>query len=250
MPIKINAAVISNKGLWKTHNEDNFIFDRKILEDVNNEVSLKTRATCNIAVMGVFDGMGGEPGNETAASIAAKTFRDIDNLTFEGIDKNIYFANDKICEYMSEHKTSRMGTTMALLYVNEKNVVTVNIGDSRIYKYESGKLVQLSHDHSTIRADNQKVELTQYLGIYPKEMKIEPYGIIGKTRKCRYLVCSNGLTDMVEDSEIKKIMKGKIGDIPTNLMKKALENGGKDSVTILVVEVSTDKGFFARLFGK
>lgn len=251
MPVKINAAIVSNKGLWRTHNEDNFIFDRKILEDIDNEVSLKTKSTCNIAIMGVFDGMGGQSSGEVASYIAAQNFRDIKDLTLEGIDKTIYLANDNICEYMTRHQLGRMGTTMALLYINETNIVAINIGDSRIYKYESGKLEQVSRDHTAIRAGSTKKELTQYLGIYPHEMKIEPYGIIAKMNKRRYLVCSDGLTDMVDDDEIKKSMKGKnVEEIPAELMGKALRNGGKDNITILVVEISSDNTVFSKLLGK
>ena len=148
--------------------------------------------------------------------------------------------NDKICE---EHEKDKcyMGTPAAILYFYFEKVYICNVGDSRIYQIKNGNIMQLSKDH-VVNIVNEKTKpaLTQNLGIPEEEMKIEPY-----ISKCncnmgdKFLICSDGLTDMVSEEAILQIVNQhkNVKEIVEELLETALENGGKDNTTIIVCEV-------------
>jgi len=249
MAINIKSAIISNKGIVRAYNEDNFVFDRRILTDINEEISIAKTAKCDKCIIAVFDGMGGESSGEIASKIAATTFQKIKNTTLEGVKNAIFSANMEICQYMKINKIKRMGTTVAAVYIDKTSISVVNVGDSKIYKYEKGTLEQVSYDHITTRHNNRR-ELTQHLGIFPNEMQIEPYIFTDKIKdRIRYLICSDGLTDMVSEEDIAVSMSNSIEEIPIILKDKAIENGGRDNITIVVFEIKKEaKKIFEKMF--
>ena len=148
-----------------------------------------------------------------------------------------------------------MGTTFAALYVDKQEAVVVNVGDSRVYRLHQGVLRQLSHDHTLVQSmvklgvitreqaltHRDRHKLTQHIGIDETEMIIEPAISdrilleVGDT----YLLCSDGLTDMVSDKEIQRLLgMGKSSlDTANMLIKAALKAGGNDNITVLVVRL-------------
>ena len=123
--------------------------------------------------------------------------------------------------------------------------------------FGEGQIVQLSEDHVERREgkSTRKAPLTQHLGIDPEEYLIEPYIAFRKYRSGDvYLVCSDGLTDMVPEEEIGRILRtGSLTDAAAALRDRALENGGRDNVTVLLCRIEKKKGalltFLGRLFG-
>ncbi|MBR5515711.1 MAG: serine/threonine-protein phosphatase, partial [Clostridia bacterium] len=227
----------------------------RYLEEVNNGLP---GIYTNILYCGdnptlaVFDGMGGEQKGEVASYIASSVYNGIckDNKEL----KNTVFLvntarkiNNEICRYGSENGIPNVGCTGAFIAFSKKKIYIANIGDSPILRLSSGELKKISVDH-VLMPQKKKSPLTQYLGVPPKEFIIEPHRaeylpLSGD----RYLLCSDGVTDMIEKSEIKRMMSETedIGEAAKVLLETALKNGGKDNTTLILCEIKKVK-----IFGK
>ena len=256
--IKIESTGITHIGLVRGNNEDNF-FINGIYKSNNKGVAegYVDNMQRDTYLYAVLDGMGGENYGEYASMIAAKSLvkyisSDIRRTIYEYIQN----ANKLICDEIIKNKGIRSGTTLALLYLRESKAFAYNIGDSRIYLCRNDDLYLLSEDHTeaqhlinTGRLDEESARhhkskniLTQHLGIFPSEMKIEPFvsDEIKLKRNDMFMVCSDGLTDMVSDDDIREIMVRADLDVPgiaKELSATAQENGGNDNTTIIVVKV-------------
>ena len=134
------------------------------------------------------------------------------------------------------------GTTLAALYITHRRVCVCNVGDSRVYRLRGKELSQLSQDHVDGRPypPGVKPPLMQHLGIDPKELLIRPYITKGRIAEgdC-YLLCSDGLTDMLTELQIADMMI-RIPDVTAcaeALVKAALNHGGRDNVTVIVCRI-------------
>jgi len=250
----IEYSIQCHTGKVREKNQDNIWCDNVYLESENNGLEEGLSAVTAVKpsfALCIFDGMGGEKQGEVAAYIAAKTF----NETYKNreIDAPQAFLtgsclemNSKICEYQKENFIRNMGTTAAILFCGKDGVYACNLGDSRIYNYSSGRFIQLSRDHVHNGYNSKKAPLTQNLGIPESEFVIEPYIIKSEYKdKDRYLLCSDGLTDMVSDNDITEVLdKGlSVQETTETLMTMALENGGVDNITIIICELqSTQPG--------
>lgn len=250
MSIAIKYACISHAGLCRKINQDNFVCMTTHMPSQNNG-SEKMLAdivyTSKNLLFGVFDGMGGEEYGEIAACIAAQKASEISfNRKIEqSFDSYCYSANTDICKYASENNISSMGTTAAMLMFHKKNAYLCNIGDSKIFLLSTSnkKLSQISYDHVALSVRGQKPPLLQNLGIPENELKIKPFHLkLTVKNKDRYLICSDGLTDMVSLDEIEKIIldSKSVGEATENLLNSALENGGKDNITIILCEIKKE----------
>ena len=150
--------------------------------------------------------------------------------------------NQAVLEAKEEMKTFHMGTTMVSLSVLGDNVYLCNLGDSRAYWFHDGELTQLSEDHVFSRPGRpgRKAPLTQHLGIDPEDMVLQPH--IAKRKYVSgewYLLCTDGLTDMLTDSQIAGIMRsnGKTDTCVERLIRAAMEYGGRDNITAMVVRL-------------
>ena len=113
-------------------------------------------------------------------------------------------------------------------------------GDSRAYRLREGEFLQLSKNHVDLREGEKKGPLTQHLGIRPDDYLIEPYIAKGELRHGdQYLLCSDGLTDMLTNVEIDGIMSDTITatECAQRLVDAALEKGGRDNVTAIVCRI-------------
>lgn len=254
MKYTINYAVLCHKGHVRSMNQDNFWCAATFLES-NNEglpetLSGSAEAT-DTPAFAVFDGMGGEQRGEMAAYIAASQFDTLYRAKSKKDPKLFLLEtcsviNDRICLYQQENHIRQMGTTAAILMFGMNDVYICNLGDSRVYLHSGIRLTQISHDHSVTGTDDAKPPLTQNLGIPETEFIIEPYIAKGPYRSGdRYLVCSDGLTDMVSESEMCSTLSthNKASDAANDLMRKALENGGVDNISIILCEVRKQRMF-------
>ena len=151
--------------------------------------------------------------------------------------------NEAVLQAKREQCTDRMGTTMVALYFSGRYVYVCNIGDSRAYRLRDGEFLQISEDHVEHRPErtHRKAPLTQHLGIDPEDMLIEPYIAKGELRKGdMYLLCSDGLTDMLSNLEISCLMHDStsVDECVTQLIQAALEKGGRDNITVIVCRIT------------
>ena len=132
-----------------------------------------------------------------------------------------------------------------------------NIGDSKAFHFDGEKLEQISVDHCAATFYGEKPPLSQNLGIPPAEMMIEPHYARGYYHAGDiYLLCSDGLTDMVSIEEIAKILtetaaggNTDVSNAAEKLLQKALDNGGRDNITIILCRVKKRKlGLFDKIF--
>jgi len=257
MPYKIEYTVLCHKGLVRTKNQDNFWCENHYLASENNGLDKPLSGVLegiSKPSFCVFDGMGGEKHGEIAAYIAASTF---DTLHREKSSQNINSfllnacldMNKEVCRYQADNNISHMGTTAVIFLFFGDYYYICNIGDSRAYKFNNGNLVQLSVDHVTPAIAGRKAPLSQSLGIPETEFIIEPYILKDVIKNGdRFLLCSDGLTDMLSDEEISNIFKKKecIKDVSQILLTQALERGGVDNTTIVVCRVKRYNRFFHR----
>ena len=252
MRLTLEAACGCHMGKIRRNNEDNFFFDGKCLEEKNtgmhNTVCMEEPLKNGLCVA-VFDGMGGENFGETASFTAARSMQQsVRTLADFFVPEKKYL--ERLCGQMNEAvvaqqrllQSPRMGTTVAALYFSSRYVYVCNVGDSRAYRLRGGEFMQLSRDHVSSRPmpPGRKAPLTQHLGIDPEEMRIEPYIAKGEVKKDdRYLLYSDGLTDMLDNFAICDIML-KNSDAERcvrELIRAALEKGGRDNITVIVCMV-------------
>ena len=266
VPVPLRCACGCNTGKRRPKNEDNFSFDGKYLRDPNNVRSLGDEVlTMRVGgldwetgfprLFGVFDGMGGgdygEVASEKAAHIVHDWLVDRDKIAddeLDGVENSLaalcLLINQEVYHTAFNLGSEQMGSTLAMLYFLSGYVWTVNLGDSRVFRVRNGNMRQLSVDHTdeeemrAVGIVDRKPMLTQYLGINPEVFNLEP-SVSRRTVKRGdvYLVCSDGLTDMVQEDRICEILdEGKSPEeCVRKLIRSALEAGGRDNITTLVI---------------
>ena len=251
MSYSIEYAAMCHKGLRRDNNQDNLWCANAYLEFENEgtpDILTGKDIVSNYPAYAVFDGLGGEQQGEMAAYIAAGNFgAKLSEYTGNSIESFLIEScieiNKKISNYQKENLIHKMGTTAAILMCGKDAAYICNVGDSRVYRYRRRKLTQVSHDHIAKGVADRKPPLTQCLGIPESEFLIEP-----SVMKCpygfcdRYLICSDGLTDMLTDKRISSLLSKKMSIPKTTqtLVEMALRNGGVDNTTVILVEIRRD----------
>lgn len=253
MTFTLHAACHCHTGYVRKNNEDNFLFDGLSLQEQNAGLSrplTMTATTQQRQVLAVFDGMGGESFGETASFVATRAvYAATQNHDYP--DDGDFSAaaalqaNQAVWNSAIAHGTTHMGATLAMLTFRDETVHVCNLGDSRIYLLREEMLAQLSQDHTDeafLRAQgiSRRPRLTQHLGIDPEELRLEPY-VVGFPVQSgdRYLICSDGLTDMLSPAAIGQAMLSAAtpAQCAQTLLDSALAQGGRDNITVIVCQV-------------
>lgn len=273
--MRIESAVISHEGKIRANNEDNYFLNgslkRNVLENRRRE---SMEETGKKYVFSVCDGMGGEKYGEIASlcSVKAMDVFQKNEWSKQTLEEFLETARSGIREKINGKNSEESGTAVVLLVLEKDTAYIANIGDSRIYLFRDEKLQQLSKDHTQARlmvdhgmlraeeAVNHKSRhiLTRYLGIdtevLPEDFYIPPS--LELSQGDLFLLCSDGLTDMVAEKEIEQCMKKyrKAGTLrmAEALCRCALQSGGKDNITCLIVsvrELDRKQPFFERVAG-
>lgn len=252
MEYKLEAACGSNIGKIRGNNEDNFYFDGMCMPKDNHgthDPLFMAQPVKRGLCLAVFDGMGGENYGEYASFAAAKKLKGLieapQEFYFTEKTRLLNIAeklNLAVVDQARELLTSRMGTTMAALYFTHSKVYCCNVGDSRVFRLRDSVFQQLSVDHVSQRPmpAKKKPPLTQHLGMAPEDVRMEPYIAKGELASGDwYLICSDGLTDMVSNLEITQILQSN-NDVEKNvgsLINAALNNGGRDNITVILCKI-------------
>jgi serine/threonine protein phosphatase PrpC len=245
MKWQFNSFAQTDLGLVREGNEDSAI-------------------TC-ANLIAVADGMGGHAGGEVASAIAINALsqlqpvlmdENVDNDSREDLFLNITHEIDQ--EILEKSKAqpdlAGMGTTLTALSIFDKNVELLHIGDSRCYRYRDNKLEQLSYDHTVMQELLDQGRLTpQEVFDHPQrslltqalmgDSGLDPILISFEIKKDdRYLLCSDGLTNVLSDYEISKIIEANEDkNIPQSLISEVRSKGAPDNITIIWSAVSADK---------
>lgn len=246
--MKFNITAASRVGCVRTNNEDMVLVGEWFIRNGKMSDHFETGSTDRY-LMALADGMGGHNSGEVASSDVLNNlhffFSDLPiGLDVGGFNEAIYEWLTSINNIIDSKgredvKYNKMGTTLVAMAYYGGEFYWMNCGDSRLYRYRDGMLLQLSTDHSlsNLMGSNQKTNIiTNCIGGGCKTSFID---IINCTKDVhrgdKYLICSDGLTDMMSNDMIEQCLtEGYTADA---LCMKAEEAGGEDNVSVIVATV-------------
>jgi PPM family protein phosphatase len=209
----------------------------------------------------VADGMGGHRGGATASRLATETLK-TQFLASDGGDiatalrQALAGANSRIfAEAQANPELRGMGTTTSVLAVRGGAGWLAHVGDSRIYLVRDGSIQQLTEDHSLVATmvregllTSQEAEnhprrnvLQRSMGV-SQDVEIDVRGPLQLREGDTYILCSDGLHGVVKEAELLEISRGPIEAAADEFVKKALERGAPDNVTVIVARVESVEG--------
>jgi serine/threonine protein phosphatase PrpC len=216
-----------------------------------NEDSLLLRTDAGF--WAIADGMGGHDAGDVASQLIVAALNKISSPStaadlLEQCEERIFAANRQIIEISKKNGGLTMGSTVAVLLVREEHYACVWAGDSRVYLVRDESIVQISRDHTEVE------ELRASGAVSAEELKHWPKNVITRavgvreqpeleivTGPCMvgdaFVLCSDGLTNHVEDQEICECVSGSGAKVCSDaLVQLALDRGGLDNVTVVVVK--------------
>ena len=232
-------AVASDTGRRRRRNEDNYVVAPPLF--------------------GVADGMGGAQAGEVASQLAASALEAGDSEALEGtkrLDALIQEANRRIYDRASTDPTaSGMGTTMTVALVEGMTVAIGHVGDSRAYLVRGEQMEQLTEDHSLVnellktgKLSEEEAQLHPQRSVITRAVGTDPdVDVDGFTIEAEegdvFLICSDGLSDMVEDEQILEVVHAHRDDLDRAvkaLVAAANKGGGEDNITAIAFRISSE----------
>jgi PPM family protein phosphatase len=248
--LKAFSVGLTDVGRKRNHNEDSFLID----EDLQLFV--------------VADGMGGHAGGGTASRIAVETIDSemrgawgLADNPFEGqhqlqdspMPEYLRVAVERACGAIfkaarEDPRLNGMGTTVISLCIKDEHAIFGHVGDSRAYLVRGDLIQQISEDHSLVNeqikagmitpeeAKNSRYKniITRSVG-FEEEVQVDVMGIVAQPGD-HFILCSDGLANLVEDKEIRDIVKGnELSEGARKLIALANDRGGDDNITVIIV---------------
>lgn len=267
----LHYAALTHPGRVPENNEDNFYINGSYRSNLK-EACLQVKGTVRGGRLtaSVCDGMGGYAAGEEASLIAVRTIAEFCKKKKAGEvlfrDRPMDYVNEanaRICR-LREQVGKPTGSTLTVIEFANNTFTAVNIGDSRIYMYRDGAFVQLSTDHSVLarmirmgqiteeeaKTHPLRHQITQHFGIKPEEMILEPAVVQEEVHTGdMYLLCSDGLTDMVTDEEILQYLGENLSlsEKVKRLVQRAVDAGGRDNITVVLIEAEEKRGIWTKL---
>ena len=249
----LSFAGNTNLGMVRSNNEDAFLVQN--VWDENHVLAV------------AIDGVGGYEGGEVAAAIARDSIAQFlatncDGEKSELLRRAVIYANNNIYEQRqrsTEYANMSCVLTAALIDAEEQFVNMAHVGDTRLYQYNNGEFVKLSHDHSLVGYREEVGDLTEEEAMHHPQrniisrdvgsrylqdsedeyVEVDSFPLIPESV---FMLCSDGLCDMITSGEMVSVL---VSDIPAadkveQLIAKANAAGGRDNVTVVVVEYFPD----------
>jgi serine/threonine protein phosphatase PrpC len=245
--VALRATAFTHRGALRPRNEDtiavgDWLMSESMAESQSFELAVGAPLLCLVA-----DGMGGHAAGDVASrAVAEYLVRRAGEATVEAaIAALLVDANAELFALMDEQPAWRgMGTTVAGIAANPAEVIVFNIGDSRIYRIDRGLLTQLSTDDTPgpklsdgPTAMYTSSLITQVLGGHDAE-EISPHLLTEPLApEARYLICSDGLTDLLDLPTMAMQLAEDDRDTIEALFDAAMERGGDDNVSIIIARV-------------
>jgi protein phosphatase len=233
------VATVTDTGRKRRRNEDAFVSEPPLFA--------------------IADGMGGAQAGEVASRLAAAAVRERVPDALAGEDRIfdlIQEANRRVYDRSStDPNTSGMGTTMTVALVEDGSVAFGHVGDSRAYLIRDGQMEQLTEDHSLVNElmksgklspeeaeiHPQRSVITRAVGTDP-DVDVDTFTVAAQTGDL-FLLCSDGLTDVVAEEEILELVERNREDIDRALralVKEANRGGGEDNITVVAFEIADE----------
>jgi serine/threonine protein phosphatase PrpC len=242
------AVVLTHRGIVRPTNEGCVAIDRNIFTD-NMRQPIELHLTPKFHVLMIADGIGGHVNGALASRTVIEflTRLPAERLAApNAVSAAIEVANDRVYDFMETRpETTGMGATLIGVAITDTGFLIFNVGDSRAYLHEPGNLIQLSQDDvppkhiGASRRRNTHV-ITQSLGGADVRIPIFPHvsSIPALSAGETILLCSDGLTDMLDDGEICEVLdrcQGLHAGV-TELGLLAMRAGGRDNISIIVAQ--------------
>jgi len=230
MSLAFKVFALSDLGLHRAGNEDSGLVSPKLIA--------------------VADGMGGHAGGEVASTIAITSLAttEIDEKSLLTITKDIDSAI--LHKSQTQPDLAGMGTTLTALHINNEAVELLHVGDTRCYAFAGGKLNQLSHDHTVMQELIDQGRITPDEAVNHPQRSLLTHALMGDSGfdpviqlypikiGDQFLLCSDGLTSVLSDFEIGKILKKYSGqELVENLVAETKAKGAPDNVTVIWAEI-------------
>jgi protein phosphatase len=242
--LKINSAAKTDIGMKRSSNEDAFL------------------ASPDLGLYAVADGMGGAAAGEVASRIFVDSALEVFSRVSRQSEQEMYvliqeafrLGNERMIGHVTSNPLDRgMGCTAELIAFYGDNYMVGHVGDSRTYLLREQNLRQVTKDHSLVQDQLDKGLITpeeakrhNFRNIVLRAVGTDPTVSLDLIKgKCQpgdiFLLCSDGLTDLVEDSLIREILSSLSGimDKADQLVKSANTAGGNDNITVLLCEISS-----------
>lgn len=262
--LRIESFAVTDVGCKRDHNEDYYGIDDAF------------------ELFVVADGMGGHASGEVASRLAVENLMEffttscrVDGFrwpyppeskatTFEEIalSNAIQYANDRVfIESMKDRRYDDMGTTLVAVAGAGESLVIAHVGDSRAYRYRNGQIAQITEDHSLLNhyirtrgMTEEEIKAFKSKNVIVRAVGLKDYvePDVQRTDKSRgdiWLLCSDGLSDLVDDWIIQEVIAGNEDDLEAMghaLVRIANQNGGKDNITVMLLRVVGDAPSDAR----
>lgn len=255
----INAQVVSDMGCVRQNNEDMILLNGEYYRDETANQRFELLQSSRFKAL-VADGMGGTEGGEFASEIAVQAFEQfLDDLTENLSDSDLRTAvanwtmqthNAILQKGVEFPQYNQMGTTLTGIFGYGNRIYLINIGDSRVYRCRSGILKQLSRDHSMRELHHDPTIASNLiyncLGGGAPDAFADITDITEQVlSEDVFLICSDGLSDMLSDDEIESVFARTPFDnaevnVAQALVEAAKAAGGKDNISVLVLQILGD----------
>jgi PPM family protein phosphatase len=269
LAMHLAIAAKSDTGVLRTINEDTLFFDQ-------------ARGLLVLA-----DGMGGHKAGETASALAVATIsRALTGARLSGrrgesllrllrkvidhANRVVHHEGERRARAPGTHPNQTMGTTLAMMLLHESQTTIAYVGDSRVYRLRDRKLTLLTHDHSLLQAqiDHGAIAVDTAMQSHNRHLVTRGLGqadsvsadFLEETPQIDdlYLLCSDGLNDMLDDDEIEAVLNAvgvNLSLAVDQLVMIANDAGGEDNISVVLARVAPGampapkrRGFFAWLF--
>jgi serine/threonine protein phosphatase PrpC len=239
MAPQLEVTAFTHQGRVRDGNEDSITVAGWVSDVAMSGLRRSRHELTEPVLCAVADGMGGHAAGEIASRYAIKRLAAEPCADSEAGAVACVLAaiNAELYQTMTADRSFRgMGTTVAGLLLSTARVLWFNVGDSRVYRYRDGSLQQLSTDHVPPGARSSII--TQSLGGALAFTAIEPdIGADDLAVPSRWLVCSDGLTDMVSDADITRCLEDHDEEAARKLFEAAMVAGGVDNISIILASV-------------
>ena len=227
--------------------------------EMNQDFYYVSQVNENMALCILADGMGGYKGGEIASSLATNSSKEYIEENFDKIehsDEEIMNLIKSAMDYANiavykkakaNEELEQMGTTLEICIIYNNKAYIGHIGDSRIYRIRKNIIRRITTDHSYVEKLVKDGTITREEAFYhpKKNMLTKALGCVQTVEPDVYtktfikddiiLMCSDGLTNMIREEEISKIIKQDKEKAIENLVKQANDNGGLDNITVVII---------------
>jgi serine/threonine protein phosphatase PrpC len=245
--LAVRAVLRTDVGLVRSENQDFGTYTTASEENASHPGG---------RLLIVADGMGGHRGGATASRLAGETVKMqyLDSETTDiptALRESLARANARIfSEAQSNPELRGMGTTTSVLAIRDHHGWLAHVGDSRIYLVRGGQIKQLTDDHSLVATmvregllTSQEAEthprrnvLQRSMGV-AEDVEIDVRGPFELREGDTFILCSDGLHGVVKEHELQEIAAGTIEEAADEFLRRALERGAPDNVTVIVARV-------------